>query len=82
MGKRLVERLNGKSIRGVLGFECGARTKPFLGKETTISENNALQAQLSPDAQWLGMLAWGEVYLFDGQPGFVNFSYPILLLAD
>jgi hypothetical protein len=82
MGKRLVERLNGKTVRGALGFECGARTKPFLGKETTISENSALQAQFSPNAEWLGMLAWGEVYLFDGQPGFVNFSYPILLLAD
>jgi hypothetical protein len=82
MGKRLVQRLNGKPVRAALGFECGARTKPFLGKETTISENCALQAQFSPDAEWLGMLAWGEVYLFDGQAGFVNFSYPILLLAD
>jgi hypothetical protein len=82
MGRRLVERLKGKTVRGVLGFECGARTKPFLGKETTLAENRALQAQIAPNADWLGMMAWGEVSLFDGQPGFVNFSYPILILAD
>ena len=75
MGHRMAERLKGKTLRGALGFECGARTKPFLGKETTISENRSLQASFSADAAWLGMLAWGEVYLFDGKPGFVNFSY-------
>jgi hypothetical protein len=82
MGERLVARLSGKTIRGALTFECGARTKPFLGKETTLAENRALQKQVAPDADWLGMLAWGEVYIFDGQPGFVNFSYPILIFAD
>jgi hypothetical protein len=82
MGRRLAQRLTGKTVRAVLGFECGARTKPFLGKDTTIKENVALQDALAPDAEWLGMLAWGEVSLFDGNPGFVNFSYPVLVLAD
>jgi hypothetical protein len=82
MGKRLAERLSGKTIRAVLGFECGARTKPFLGKDLTLKENLAFQAGFAPDAEWLGMLAWGEVSLFDGTPGFVNFSYPVLALAD
>jgi hypothetical protein len=82
MAKRIADRLAGKSVRAVLGFECGARTKPFLGKETTLEENLALQQTLAPQAEWLGMLAWGEVSLFDGKPGFVNFSYPVLALAD
>jgi hypothetical protein len=82
MAKRLAGRMAGKSVRAVLGFECGARTKPFLGKETTLEENLALQRMFAPHAEWLGMLAWGEVSLFDGKPGFVNFSYPVLALAD
>lgn len=82
MGERLAARLKGKNVRAVLGFECGARTKPFLGKDATLRENIAFQRALSDDAEWLGMLAWGEVALFDGKPGFVNFSYPVLVLAD
>jgi hypothetical protein len=82
MGQRLAGRLAGKAVRAVLGFECGARTKPFLGKETTLQENIALQNALAPGAEWLGMLAWGEVSLFDGRPGFVNFSFPVIVLAD
>ncbi len=82
MGRRLAERLCGKKVRAVLGFECGARTKPFLGKEMTLKENLDLQEILGPDPAWLGMLAWGEVSLFCGRPGFVNFSFPVLALAD
>jgi len=82
MGKRLAQRLTGKTVRAVLGFECGARTKPFLGKDLTLKENLSFQEAVAPQAEWLGMLAWGEVSLFDGNPGFVNFSYPVLALAD
>ncbi len=82
MGKRLAARLAGKNVRAVLGFECGARTKPFLGKDTTVNENQLLQGQFGRDAAWLGMLAWGEIAIFDGRPGFANFSFPILALAD
>jgi len=82
MGRRIAERLKGKRVKAVLGFECGARTKPFLGKETTLAENLALQGALGKDAAWLGMLAWGEVSMFEGRPGFVNFSFPVVVLAD
>jgi hypothetical protein len=82
MGRRLQERLKGKAVRAVLGFECGARTLPFLGKELTRKENLAFQAAFKEDVEWLGMLAWGEVSLFDGRPGFVNFSFPVMVLAD
>jgi hypothetical protein len=82
MGRRLAERLRGKAIRAVLGFECGARTKPFLGADTTLKENLALQEALGPDPAWLGMLAWGEVSMFDSRPGLVNFSFPVLAIAD
>jgi hypothetical protein len=82
MGRRLQERLKGKAVRAVLGFECGARTLPFLGKELTRKENLAFQAAFKEDVEWLGMLAWGEVSLFDGRPGFVNFSFPAMVLAD
>jgi hypothetical protein len=82
MGKRLSERLRGKNLRAVLGFECGARTKPFLGKEATVKENRDLQEQVGSQAAWLGMLAWGEVAVFDGRAGFANFSFPVLALAD
>ena len=82
MGRRIAERLKGKRVKAVLGFECGARTKPFLGRETTLAENRALQDTLGTDAAWLGMLAWGEVSMFEGRPGFVNFSFPVIALAD
>lgn len=82
MARRLRDKLGSKQIRAVLGFECGARTLPFLGKDVTRAENSELQAALAPEAAWLGMLAWGEVSLFGGKPGFVNFSFPVLVLAD
>ena len=61
MGKRMAERLKkGKTVRGALGFECGARTKPFLGKETTILENSASAiAFLGADAQCGGACSLG-----------------------
>jgi len=82
MGRRLAERTAGKRVRALLGFECGARTKPFLGNEITIKENLALQACLGDDVEWLGPLVWGEVFVLDGRAGFANFAYPVLVLAD
>jgi hypothetical protein len=82
MARNLNDRLAGKNIRAVLGYECGARCSPFLGHDATLRENVALQAALSPDAAWLGTIVWGEIYMFDGQPALANFSYPLVVIAD
>ncbi len=66
----------------VLGFECGARTLPFLGAEATQLENRALQARFSPDVEWAGVICWGEVFPVPKRPGFHNYTYPLLALAD
>lgn len=84
MGDRIAGRLGraGKTPRAVLGFECGARTRPFLGTELTLDENCRLQQAVGPNAEWLGALAWGEVFMFGGKPRLANFSFPLIVLAD
>lgn len=82
MAGRLQARLQGKRIRAALGFECGARTKPFLGPERTLQENVVLQQAVAAGAEWLGLLAWGEIFPMGGRPTFHNYAYPLLLLAD
>jgi hypothetical protein len=81
MARDLRARLHGKTIHAVLGFECGARTRPFLGQDVTVRENAALQEVLG-GATWLGMLAWGELFPVAGRPEFHNYSYPVLVLTD
>jgi hypothetical protein len=82
MGNRLAQRLHGRPVRAVLGFECGARTSPFLGEQGAREENLSLQRQLGSDAAWLGMMPWGEVFPILGKPTFHNYSYPMLVLTD
>lgn len=82
MGKGLVARLGGREARAVLGFECGARTRPFLGDEATLSENLELQESFSQAAPWLGMLPWGELVPVDGRPAFHNYGYSLVVLTD
>lgn len=82
MGRELRERLGARKARAVLGFECGARTQPFLGDDGTLEENLALQAALGPDAAWLGMIPWGELVPVAGQPAFHNYAYGLLALTD
>ncbi len=82
MALSLADRLKGKKMRAVIGYECGARTSPFLGQDATLRENVALQATLSADAAWLGTIVWGEIYMFDGQPALANFSYPLVVIAE
>jgi hypothetical protein len=82
MGEALRRRLEGRSVRAVLGFECGARTSPFLGETATLQENIRLQETFASDAQWLGLVTWGEVYPVCGKPGFHNYTYPLLALTD
>jgi hypothetical protein len=76
------QRLAGKTIRAILCFECGARTKPFLGDEDTLRENLLIQREIGPEAAWMGGMFWGELYPVDGRPTFHNYSYPILAIAD
>lgn len=81
MARQLVEGLGGRRPRAVLGFECGARTAPFLGREGTTAENLELQETLAPDAAWLGILAWGEIYPLRRGAAVFNFTYPVLCLC-
>ena len=83
MGESLNARLAGKNPRAVLGFECGARTRPFLGDEATLTETLELQRLVAgDDAAWLGMLPWGELVPVDGRPAFHNYAYSLLVIAE
>ena len=82
MARELKEKLKGKQPRAALGFECGGRTKPFLGLQRTAEENAGLRAVVGPDADWLTMVAWGELFPVGGRPGFHNYTYPLVVLAD
>lgn len=82
MGELLQERLAEKTVRAVLGFECGARTSPFLGPGATTQENASLQECVAPEAAWLGMLAWGELVPVAETSTFCNYTYPIMALCD
>jgi len=82
MSRSLRDRMAGKTVRAVLCFECGARTRPFLGIEATLKENLALQETIGPGAAWFGGMFWGELFPVAGRPAFHNYSYPILALAD
>lgn len=80
MGLELKERLAARRVVGVLGFECGARTEPFLGRERTLTENLELQAAVASGAEWLGMMAWGEVLPLEAGPAVVNYTFPLVCL--
>jgi hypothetical protein len=82
LGRHLRQRLEGKTLRAVLGFECGARTKPFLGDEATRRENIELQRLVGEDAAWIGVMCWGEVFPVAGKPTFHNYTYPVLAIAE
>ena len=82
MARQLQERLGTRTPWAVLGFECGARTGPFLGERAAMEENQRLRAVVAPDAPCLGMMAWGEVAPVGGVPGFHNYTYPLLVLSS
>jgi hypothetical protein len=81
MGKQLAARLQGRHPWAVLGFECGARTTPFLGQADTLDENLLLQKTVAPDAPWLGVIGWGEIAPCGGVPEFHNYTYPLVVLS-
>jgi hypothetical protein len=78
----LRQRLSGRTVRAVLGFECGARTGPLLGHAEALREQRLVQQILAPDAAWLGMLAWGELAPYDGRATYYNYTLPLLVLAE
>jgi hypothetical protein len=82
MGQELARRLVGRQPWAILGFECGARTAPFLGLEETIRENSELREQVGREVPWLGMMAWGEIAPSGGEPAFHNYTYPLAVLVE
>ena len=81
MGRELANRLLGRRPWAVLGFECGARTGPFLGAAETLEENVLLQKAVAPSAPWLGLIGWGEIAPCGGVPEFHNYTYPLVVLS-
>ena len=82
MAQRIIKQLAGRTPAAVLGFECGARTSPFLGAEATQEENAMLRNRVGPTTPWLGMMAWGEVTPVGNTSSFCNYTYPLLALVD
>lgn len=82
MGRDLQSRFGKRRPRGVLGFECAARTGRFLGSEGTATENLDLQRALGSGVPWLGMMPWGELCPVAGKPSFHNYSYVTLALLE
>jgi hypothetical protein len=80
MAQQLKRQLAGRSPWAVLGFECAARTYPFLGQDKTREEHKGLRQTVGPATQWLGMMAWGEIGPCLGQPAFHNYTYPLVAL--
>jgi hypothetical protein len=81
MGLDLEKRLREKKPWAILGFECGARTFPFLGPANTLEQHVGLRRTVAPKTPWLGMMAWGEVAPLGGQPAFHNYTYPLAILT-
>jgi len=82
MAEKMHSQLSGREPWAVLGFECAARTFPFLGPTNTRQEHEGLRARVAPKAPWLGMMAWGEIGPCAGRPAFHNYTYPLLVLTD
>jgi hypothetical protein len=82
LAAELAGRLEGRSPWAVLGFECAARTFPFLGEANTIKEHHQLRGAVAPNAPWLGMMAWGEVGPSSGITAFHNYTYPVVVLTS
>lgn len=78
---RVVSRLRGRTVRAALGFECGARTKPFLG-DLTQRENEDLQRAIGPQAEWAGVICWGEIFPVARRAALHNYTFPVLLLVE
>lgn len=82
MVARLVAQRGEREVGAMLGFECGARTFPFLGIEAAARENAIVQDALVGDSTaWLGLIAWGEIAPHGDHNEFFNYTYPLALLC-
>jgi len=83
--RAMVDRLNARKGQleagALLGFECGARTFPFLGVEGAALENQIVQGLLDEKTGWFGCIAWGEVAPHGPANDFFNYAYPLALLC-
>lgn len=82
MAQDLKRRIQAQQPWAVLGFECAARTTPFLGLANTNQEHEELRAAVAPRAPWMGMMAWGEIAPLGGAPAFHNYTYPLVMLTE
>lgn len=82
MAEELRSRLHGREPWAVMGFECAARTFPFLGPSNTRKEHEELRGAIAPNTPWLGMMAWGEIGPCAGRPAFHNYTYPLVVFTD
>ena len=82
MASELATRLKGRTPWAVLGFECAARTFPFLGEANTRKEHEQLRGVVAPRTPWLGMMAWGEIGPCAGRPAFHNYTYPLVVFTE
>ena len=82
MASELSARLKGRTPWAVLGFECAARTFPFLGETNTRKEHEQLRGAVAPKTPWLGMMAWGEIGPCAGRPAFHNYTFPLVVFTE
>jgi len=82
MGRDLHARLGDKRPWAVLGFECGARTAPFLGLADTLEENKALQDMVGSRSPWLTIIPWGEIAPYGDDAAFCNYTYTLAALTQ
>jgi hypothetical protein len=82
MGRDLHARLGDKRPWAVLGFECGARTAPFLGIPATLEENRALQELVGARSPWLTIIPWGEIAPYGDDAAFCNYTYTLAALTQ
>lgn len=82
MGEALQGQLKGRRVAAALGFECGARTEPFLGRVVTREQHEELQARLEDGVPWLGFMPWGEVLPLRTGAAIANYTFPVACLLD
>jgi hypothetical protein len=81
MARRLRERLADAQPLLLLGFECAARPRPFLGDDGALAEVRTMQDVLGRELPWLGTYAWGELAPVGRRSYFHNYTFPLVALC-